>query len=246
MPSLNHRLFYRLVRIFHFRWLFLLCRRYLYDYVTIEVIKDWGKPQKPFFFKKEADLYSWYYRSAEKGVEWLEQGVYARQVMTKDCKVLDLCTGDGFFPYMFYADFAARIDAVDFDESAITHAKANYSAANINHVQMDILKGSFPLKDYDVVIWNTALDYFSREQQLLVLDKIIDSSKPEFVFVGAVPKVGEHEKKHSDNHVKHFANTGDLRDLFSLRFEQIEIFHTDYKHRSTFYFKCKGPKSQNL
>jgi SAM-dependent methyltransferase len=232
--------------IFHFRWLFRLCRYYLYKYEAIEVHRDWGKPQKPFFFKKEADLYSWYYQAPVKGVEWLEQGAYARQVFTKDCRVLDLCTGDGFFPYMFYSDFAGHIDAVDFDKDAVAHANANYAHRNIRYNLMDILSADFPGKDYDVVIWNTALDYFSREQQNLVFDKILRSTKPNFTFVGAVPKVHPNDKKHSDNHVKHFTHELELRELLGNWFQQIDIFYTDYNHRSTFYFKCRGPVRQQV
>lgn len=241
METILKKVLYRLLRIFHFRWIFHLCRRVLFDYVTIEMIRDWGKPQKPFFFKKEADLYGWYYNAPKKGVEWIEQGVYPRQAMTKGCKVLDLCCGDGFFPYMFYSDFASRVDALDFDRDAITHANTNYAAPNVHFHQSNIITDEFPNNQYDVVIWNTAMDYFSHEQQEIVFTKIMKAAKSDFIFFGSVPKVEEGSLKHSDNHVKHFSSYSQLEEVLKKWFKEIVIFHTDYNHRSTFYFKCKQP-----
>lgn len=238
--KLSHRIAYRLIAMFHSRGLFNLARFVAHHYVGIQKGKDWGGPQKPFYFKKETDLYSWYYQAEATGAQWLQPGANARQYMFPDCRILDLCSGDGFFPYMFYAECASQIDALDFDASAIEHANTNYSAANIKYYRTDIVKEAFPGKDYDFVVWNTAMDYFTREQLDEIFTKIKAAAKPNMMFIGSVPKV-EPNEKHSDNHVKHFEDQAELEAVLGKHFHQVNVFYTVYRHRSTFFYNCKQP-----
>lgn len=240
MSRLTHKIAYRLIAMFHGRWLYNVGRYITYHYVNIQKGKDWGGATKPFYFKKETDLYSWYFQAERTGAQWLQPGAHARQYMFPNCKILDLCSGDGFFPYMFYAECAISIDAVDFDKSAIKHAEQNYSARNINYYKTDIVKQELPGNSYDFVVWNTAMDYFTREQLDLIFEKIKKVSRSDMMFIGSVPKVHPDEK-HSDNHVKHFSEIAELEAVLGKHFKDVNVFYTDYRHRSTFYYTCKQP-----
>ena len=239
--KVKNRLTDKIFALIHFRFLFRFFRYYMYKYMQKQFYDDWwDKKELPFFFKKEIDLYSWHYKAHCSSSKWCEQAVYARKEMFKNCVVLDLCTGDGFFPYYFYTDFAKRIDTVDFDKDAVAYAKKHYSQEKIRHFQKNIITEDLPSNDYDRVFWNTAIDYFSHDEQLLVLDKVIAASKKDMMLVGSVPKVAE-GVRHSNNHNQQFSHKKDLEAVFSKKFKNYEIFHTDYNDEGIFYFKCWNP-----
>jgi len=192
------------------------------------------------FFKHETDFYSWYYGGNNRNADWVERGVMVRQHILPGYKVLDLCSGDGIYPYLFYSDIAASIDALDFTEEAITYSKKYHSDKKINYYQSNILTDAFPANDYDVVAWNAGLDYFSEKEQKELIAKIIGASKKSVVLIGMVPLT---EAKDIDmNHKAGFSDNEQLISLFSQFFNKVEVTNTVYIHRTSINFTCSNPK----
>ena len=76
-------------------------------------------------------------------------------------RVLDIGCGDGFFARRFFAAHGARVDAIDIEPGAITHAERHNSAPQIRYFLKDAVGEPFPSDAYDVVVWDGALGHFS-------------------------------------------------------------------------------------
>ena len=235
---------YRLASAFHFRFLFKACRRFLYDYVTVGVSRDWSNPNKrPKFYKREAQLYSWHYTAKENGPFWLEAAFKSMEVMKKGDHVLDIGTGDGFFPFFFYRFWADKIDAIDIEEDAVIHAQENYPDPTIRYSICDIIKDPFPGKGYNTVLWHNAMDFITLEDQLVVMDKIIACSAPSVVMFGSVFLLSDRNYQANDAHKKSaFFSEDELKSHLSKKFQIVDIKLADHLHRKILYFACSQPK----
>lgn len=230
-----------LLSIIYNRILFDFCRLYLYKFTAFQTYKDWSNSKKyPMFYKHQTNLYSWYFSENNRNIEWLERGVIARRCIKKNSKVLDLCSGDGIYPFLFYADVAKKIDALDNSIEAINYSKKFHSDKKINYYQNNLSEDEFPDKGYDVVVWNAGLDYFTSEQQKNILNKIINSSSKEMVLVGMVPLVNKAEM--DMNHNFAFSNIEELKALFNDFFFDVKVSDTQYNHRIALNFECRKPK----
>src|SRR6266568_409285 len=99
--------------------------RYLRAFYRWRTYQAWvASPQPPEWFDHRSDLYRW---PETQTPLWLERGVFARALMQPGCRVLDLCCGDGFYPFHFYASVADRIDAVDRNAAALAHARRRHA-----------------------------------------------------------------------------------------------------------------------
>src|SRR5947209_5174652 len=120
--------------------------RYLRRYYAWETERRWDSgAHPPEWFDHRADLYLW---PVLKRPFWVERGVFSREVMRPGARVLDLCCGDGFFPFAFYSGSAGQIDAVDRDEAAIAHARRWHAAPNITYFRNDVVADPFPAMEY--------------------------------------------------------------------------------------------------
>src|SRR5262249_15858040 len=154
--KLKYSLFSCLRAIYNplFAW---LAERYLQDFYDYEVKRLWSHPGgPPEWFDHRADLYRW---SRLKVPFWVERGVFCREVMFQGWRVLDLCCGDGFYADHFYSGTASLIDAMDKDEKAISHARKWHNDPKIHFRCGDIVADEFPLREYDVVCWDAAIEH---------------------------------------------------------------------------------------
>ena len=152
-----------------------LAELYLRRYYAYDTQRLWGGPHPPpEWFDHRADLYLW---SEHLNPLWVERGVFSREVMFEGCRVLDLCCGDGFYPYHFYVKIASHVDAVDRDPTALAHARKWHSHPRISYIQLDVVTGQFPGIDYDVITWDGAIEHFSMDQIRIVLKKCVETLK---------------------------------------------------------------------
>jgi SAM-dependent methyltransferase len=199
-------------------------------------IRDWqlearGRPQ---FFKHAMNLAHWPFDAGRWA--FVARGVYAREVMHRGCRVLDLCCGDGAYSRLFFSDIAGRVDAVDLDEHAIAYARKYHPGPQVYYQKMDIVVDPLPAQDYDVVVWNAAICYFAEPQIKAVLDKVIAASKPEMKLVGMLPKANGWI-----DHKTEFAEAVDV-DLFLRRFfAEVDVRQIDEGGAMSFYFRARAP-----
>lgn len=101
---------------------FYVFSKALYFLSKLLFLKEWRfGTEIPLFFKHQINFNLW--RFAPR--EWLfcARGIYALEKKFPNCKVLDLCCGDGSYSFLFFADISSHIDAVDYTAPVLLYAK---------------------------------------------------------------------------------------------------------------------------
>lgn len=199
-------------------------------------LRDWvfesqGRPQ---FFKQQINMARWPIEPSRWS--YTARGVYSRENMFKQCKVLDLCCGDGSISYLFFSDIAGIIDAVDNDLYAINYAKKHFSSPSINYHLLDIVNQPIPSDEYDFVVWNAAICYFEESEIRKILHKILDAGKSSMRLTGMLPKGNGWV-----DHKTEFSDTEQVMVLLRKFFESVEIKQIDEGQTITFYFQATNP-----
>jgi SAM-dependent methyltransferase len=199
-------------------------------------IRDWqlearGRPQ---FFKHAVNLAHWPFDPERWAFS--ARGVYAREVMHRGCRVLDLCCGDGAYSRLFFSDIAARVDAVDLDRYAILYARKYHAAPNVHYQELDIINQPFPGRDYDVVVWNAAICYFSEPDIRRVLEKSIAASRPGAKLIGMLPRANGWI-----DHKTEFADTAAVAAFLHQYFSEVAVWEIDAGAAVSFYFRASAP-----
>jgi SAM-dependent methyltransferase len=199
-------------------------------------VRDWllearGRPQ---FFKHQINLGRWPLQPARWS--FAARGVYARQDMFRGCRVLDLCCGDGSVSYLFFSDIAGQVDAVDNDAYAIAYARKYFPSPVVQYYQLDIINSEFPSREYDFVVWNAAICYFSEADIRVILRKIIAAGKSSMRMTGMLPKANAWV-----DHKTEFADRCSVEKLLLEYFGTLEVREVDEGAAVTFYFQAASP-----
>jgi SAM-dependent methyltransferase len=195
---------------------------------------DWGLPETPEWMNHFQD---WYYQSLTKGATfWLERGIFARLCFrSSNISILELCCGDGFNTKNFYAPYAKKIIAVDFDVSAIRHAKKYNSGANIDYYLADI-RHEFPQGKFDNVIWDAAIEHFSDDETIKIMRSIKSCLSTNGVLAGYTLVEAHDQNKSLHQHEREFKGKDDLRNFLGQFFLNAKVFETVSKERHNLYF----------
>ena len=194
---------------------------------------EWGAPPTPENYDHFLDQY-WQWGKYGNPLPW-ERGIFSLLAMEKDAKVLELCCGDGFNAYHFYAIRAKSIQALDFDVDVIHLAKKNFKNAKIEYLYGDIRYDL--LEEYfDHIIWDGAIEHFSEAE----MDGIMKSIKKRLSKNGILSGYTIAESKtgvlsHSE-HKYEFKSKEDLFRFLSSYFKKVKIFETIYPNRHNLYF----------
>jgi SAM-dependent methyltransferase len=213
-----------------------LAELYLQRYYAWDTNRLWGGPHPPpEWFDHRADLFRW---SEHCNPLWVERGVFSREAMFEGCRVLDLCCGDGFYPYHFYAKIASHVDAVDRDPTALAHARRWHSHPRVSYVQLDVVTDDFPEIDYDAITWDGAIEHFSMDQIRIVLKKCVETLKlPGGVLNGYTIIARSTDKSHPD-HQHEFSSPTELKELLGKFFPFVGTVETEYPERHNIYFRA--------
>jgi SAM-dependent methyltransferase len=232
----TYELFARGGRVFFNEPLRRLSTEYLRWFYEWDEIRRWADPRKgpPEWFDHRANLYRF---SAERVPYWVERGVYGRELMFEGCRVLDLCCGDGFYAFHFYAETAAHVDAVDLDPTALAHARRWHAHPRIRYSQVDVIEDPFPNSNYDVIIWDGAIEHFTLKEQRLILDKIRDALGPHGILAGYTILGTEGELAHP-RHKHEFQGRIELADVLAETFPHVATLETRYSERRNLYFRA--------
>jgi len=223
-------------RVLYNEPLVLLSESYLRGYYTWK--RRWGRaPRDPKidWYDHRADLYHW---SKSRNPLWVERGVMSRQVMFPGCQVLDLCCGDGFYPYYFYAEVPARVDALDSDHRAVRHAMRWHSHPNIRYWVRDALKEEFPAPEYDVISWDAGIQYFTPEQMRIILGKCFRALEPRGGVLTGYTVLAEQGKKYHRRHKYEFTSSEELAGFLEGFFPFAGTLETQYPKRRNVYFRA--------
>src|SRR5262249_18430171 len=130
----------------------------------------WGWEPKPEWFDHFLDQH-WQMSAKNTGL-YVERGVFSRFLLKPNGRMLELCCGDGFNSRHFYSSAARSVTAVDFDESAIAHARRFNSTPNIEYQQRDI-RSELPEGPFDNIVWDAAIDHFTQAEIEKLLEDIV-------------------------------------------------------------------------
>lgn len=199
-------------------------------------LRDWqlearGRPQ---FFKQEMNLGRW--RFEPSCWSFTARGVYARELMFKGCKVLDLCCGDGSYSYLFFSDIAGSVDAVDNDPYAIAYASRYHRARSLAYHRVNIVTEPLPSQQYDVVVWNAAICYFAADEIERILGKIVAGGNSGMKLAGMLPKANGWV-----DHKTEFADSRSVEQLLRRYFGTVKVREVDEGAAITFYFQASEP-----
>ena len=132
----------------------------------VQFLVEWGAPPTPIWFDHFLDQY-YLWRKSRNPLGW-ERGIFGLLAMRQGARVLELCCGDGFNAYHFYSIRASSITAVDYAPEAISFAKSNFSASNLEYRIADI-RTEMPPGPFDNVVWDAGIDYLTEPD----IDKVM-------------------------------------------------------------------------
>lgn len=199
----------------------------------LQLFIQWRLTPNPEWFDHYIDLF---YLWGQKGLNsfWVERGVYSSMLINKNMNVLSLCCGDGFYAKHFYAAKAKNVLAVDFDPSAIAHAKKHHRAANVEFKVCDI-RSQFPDQIFDLIIWNAAIEHFTATEIDQLLTKVKTQLKTNSVLSGYTI-IENHDIKSHHLHEHEFHSKADLLKVLKPHFKHVLIFDTVFSDRHNLYF----------
>jgi len=216
-------------------------RKLAYKSHSLQRNLEWND-SPPEWFDHFIDLY--YQWPKGKNVYWLERGVFNLLTIKQNGALLEICCGDGFNAKYFYSVKAGSILAVDFDPSAIDHAKTNNSSEKIKYELRDIRNG-LPEGKFDNIIWDAAIEHFTPDE----IHRVIKDAKIHLnsggVLSGYTLKEKQGVEKQLPHHEYEFKSKADLENFFKPYFSNIKILETVYPDRHNFYFFASD-KSGNL
>ncbi len=210
----------------------LKCEAFLKEYWSrkwndISVMTD-----DPLWFPHRLDLESW---GEHRNPHFVERGVYSHQVINPGDRVLELCCGDGFYAYHFFACKAAHVDCLDLNIDALSHAREYHALENIRYHRLNIITDPFPFQTYDVVVWDSAIRRLDVPSIEIVLDKIMTCLKPGGKF--SAYEIFEEDEKPIEFITP--LTRKQLEDMFKERFETVEYIRTLTPGRANYYFHCQ-------
>ena len=193
---------------------------------------DWAVPPIPEWMDHFVDQYVQF---REGKTLWTERGVYNVAGLKPGGNYLELCSGDGFNTFHYYRPFARSITAVDFDETALRHAREYNDAENIEFRKADI-RTEFPVGQYDNILWDAAIEHFTEDEIASIMGNIKASLKPGGTLSGYTLVEPEDGGKHLHHHEREFHSKEDLAEFLTPYFKEVRVFETIHPERHNLYF----------
>lgn len=194
---------------------------------------EWEVGAEPEWFNHFNDQF-WQWRLTRNPL-WVERGCFNLLAMNQGANVLELCCGDGFNSYHFYSIRAKKVLAVDFDKGAIAHAIKYNQTVNLTFEKRDI-RNKFPSGKFDNVIWDAAIEHFTKSETKKILKKIKNSLSNTGILSGYTILRADNENKLHPLHEYEFKSKSDLLRFFTPFFRNVKVFETDYPKRKNLYF----------
>lgn len=230
-------------RVFPIVWLLQLIsslvRKFSSGVHHIQFLFEWGVDNPEYFDHFIDQHYAW--KKTRNSLMW-ERGVFSNlaiQAMTKEegklPRVLELCCGDGFMAYHFYSLLSKKVVAVDFDVYAISRAKSNCGAKNIEFLVGDIRR-DIPNAQFENVIWDAAIEHFTESEIISLMSTIKSRLVPGGILSGYTIKENHEGHMHLHQHEYEFHNKQDLARFLEPHFRNVQVIETVFPNRTNLYF----------
>ncbi len=182
------------------------------------------------WFDHEIDVH-WQWAASQRPM-FLERGVLNTLAIRPGARVLEICSGDGFFADRFYSGRAGSVLAVDYNEGALRHARRYHRRANIEYRRWDIREG-VPEGPFDNVIWDAAMHHFTADQVSGILGSIRGSLAAGGVLSGYT--VIEPHEDYAYTRLR-FTDSEQLHGLLGAEFAHVSVLETPDALRLNLYF----------
>jgi 2-polyprenyl-3-methyl-5-hydroxy-6-metoxy-1,4-benzoquinol methylase len=211
----------------------IAAKQVIKSYYLLRLKDVWQNHNSPVWFDHEIDYHMW-----PKNLFWIERGVFGRITMTPGCRVLDLCCGDGYFSDVWYSTIAACIDACDNDSDALNFAAQKHSNERIRYHRVDVLADALPGTNYDVVTWFAAIEHFTEDQIVYILQKINSSLNRNGRLIGSTILVEQIGGLRNSQHKREFTSQNDLANVLRRVFTNSHTWVSAYPERLECFFQC--------
>ena len=155
----------------------------------------------------------------------LEKYYFVQKYITPDSIVLDAACGTGFGS-MLLAQKAKKVVAIDIDEPSIKRARASFSKDNLNFLEADVKKTTFPDDYFDVIVSIETIEHLTEADQALFLQELKRVLKKEGVLIISTPDKEVALAQgfcYGDFHEKEF-NKEEFLELLKSYFNKVELF----------------------
>lgn len=154
--------------------------------------------------------------------------------------LLELCSGDGFYPYYFYRTRAKEIICVEFDKEVYNHAKRCHSSPNIDYILQSVLEYEPNPNYFDVVSIRGAIEHFNEDEQILIFEKAYQALKSRGWFCGDTPAANPNpSQKHLSHHEHEYKDEYELKQQLEKVFEVVHTYKVVSKDRVNLFWKCQ-------
>ena len=154
-------------------------------------------------------------------------------------KLLNLCSGDGFYDYYFYRKRAGEIISVELNQEALDHARRLHSAPNIKYIQGNVLTFDPPDSYFDVVMIRGAIEHFDQQGQHIIMQKDAKALKSGGWFCGDTPARRENNQKHLSLHEFEWADEREMKQELGSVFRHIETGTLVSEKVTTLFWRCR-------
>ena len=170
---------------------------------------------------------------------WFITAANVIQKLPLDGKVLDLCSGDGFFPFYFYRKRAKQVDCVEIQQQLHRHSLRLYNSEKINFICDSVIDYSPNPESYDVVVIRGAIEHFSEKNQKIIFKKAQQALKPKGWFIGDTPANPNKDNKMLNSHENEWADEAEMRKQLEPFFSLMETKTLVSSDRTNLFWCCQ-------
>jgi SAM-dependent methyltransferase len=170
---------------------------------------------------------------------WTASADNVLRVLPLRGKLLDLCSGDGFYDYWFYRKRAGEIMCVEFNREVYDFAVKRHSHEKIKQVLANVLTYELPAFYFDVVCIRGAIEHFSPEDQVRIFKKSFDALKPGGYFCGDTPAKKEGMEKQLPSHEHEWSDEQEMKRALARVFTDLETWTIYSEDRTTLFWRCR-------
>jgi SAM-dependent methyltransferase len=163
-------------------------------------------------------------------------------VLPLNGRLLDLCSGDGYQDYHFYSKRASEVVAVDFDQEAHAQASRIHSRDNIRYHFASVMDIPLPPSYFDVVVIRGAIEHFTEEGQIALMDRVRKALKPGGWFCGDTPlnpNFSRGANQMLSHHEYEWRSEDEARQVLGAQFQTVHTKVLVSKDRTTVFWQCQ-------
>lgn len=170
---------------------------------------------------------------------WTASADNILKVLPLEGRMLNLCSGDGFYDYWFYRKRASDIECIEYNKEVFDFAMRHHAHSKIQYHFGNVL--DFPLKPsyYDVVCIRGAIEHFSPADQIIIFKKSFAALKDGGFFCGDTPAKKIQMDKQLPSHEYEWSDEEEMRQCLGKVFSTIESWTIRSADRTTLFWRCQ-------